>query len=135
MSNAISNTAISHLIGVGTDIVSISRISTLINSNKRVKFLSRILTAKEFELFNNFTEEKAICYFAKRFAAKEAVAKSLGMGIGIIAFNEIEICNNDLGQPYVKFLKELPILENIKISLSITDDSNFAAATAIAFKN
>lgn len=135
MPDTISSTAISHLVGVGTDVVSITRISAIVNSPKREQFLGRILTIKERERFNNYSEEKAICYLAKRFAAKEAVAKSLGIGIGIIAFNEIEVCNNDVGQPYVKFLKELSILENIRISLSITDDSHFAAATTIAFKS
>lgn len=131
----INHSPISHIIGIGTDIVSIERITKLLNSERREKFLKRILTDYETQRYKNLQDKRAISYLAKRFAAKEAVAKSLGVGIGAIAFNEIEICNNDLGQPYIRFLKQFPEVTELSFAVSITDDGSFAAATVIAFKS
>ncbi len=130
---SISHTRISHIIGVGTDIISIDRIGNILLSRQNNQFIERILTAQEKSRFTELPEARAVHYLAKRFAAKEAVSKALGTGIGTLAFTDIEVHNNEKGQPYIIFLAHLDQLQNIKISLSITDDSNIAAATAIAY--
>ncbi len=67
--------------GIGTDIVNINRISTIYESLS-VSFIKRILHEKEIDIFNELKlENQKIAYVAKRYAAKEAIAKALGTGI------------------------------------------------------
>ncbi len=74
---------------------------------------------------------------AARFAAKEAVAKSLGTGIGPIGWQEIEIIRADTGQPILHLagaaaqLASQRGLSNWSISLSHTRTYAVAVATAI----
>lgn len=77
-------------------------------------------------------EDNKIAYLAKRFAAKEAISKALGVGIGEnLSFQDIEISNNDLGKPIV-LLEKFP---DIKIHLSLSDEKEgLAIAFAIAEK-
>ncbi len=78
---------------------------------------------------------------AKRFAAKEAFAKALGIGIGRIKFNEIEIYNDQNGKPEIlrtkkidQLIKELFTVKDYQINLSITDDAGIAQAIVILSK-
>tara|TARA_B100000242_G_C43034558_1_gene482239 strand:+ start:368 stop:751 length:384 start_codon:yes stop_codon:yes gene_type:complete len=117
--------------GIGTDIVKVSRIK---NSLKKSSFLSKIYNRREVvkckRVKNSFN-----C-FAKRFAAKEAFSKALGTGIAKgINFNEIVILNDKNGKPYIKLLKDTNInvvkkikKKKFKISLSLTDEDNYAVA-------
>ena len=74
--------------------------------------------------------------FAKRFAAKEAFSKALGTGISKgINFNQIVILNEKNGKPFIKLIdntkknveKKLK-KKNYKISLSLTDEEEYAVA-------
>ncbi len=77
--------------------------------------------------------------FAKKFAAKEAFAKSLGTGIsGGLSFKEIEIKSNKLGKPTLQVVgKSLKIVKKVIKNkkfytfLSISDDKPFAIAIII----
>ena len=85
--------------GLGSDIANINRMKSILKKNK--SFKKRIFSSSEIYL----CEKKKNSYscFAKRFAAKEAFAKSLGVGISKgLKFNEIEVKNNVLGRPYLK---------------------------------
>ena len=73
---------------------------------------------------------------AKRFAAKEAFSKALGTGISKgINFNQIVILNEKNGKPFIKLIentkknveKKLK-KKNYKISLSLTDEDEYAVA-------
>lgn len=121
--------------GIGTDIVNIERIAALYKKDKE-RLLRKILSETEQEIIAKIKlESQQIGYLAKRFAGKEAVAKALGTGIaGGLNFSDIEILNNDKGQPYVNINNNLAtrqkiISEQIKISLS--DDSPFAVAFVV----
>ena len=124
-----------NIIGVGTDIVNISRLKLIIKKNS--SFKKRIFSKKEI----SYCEKKKlkIACFAKRFAAKEAFSKSLGTGIAKgLNFTEIEVKKNDLGLPYFKIrgssLKTVyKILKkkNFKVYLSLSDDKPFVVATVI----
>jgi holo-[acyl-carrier protein] synthase len=119
------------IFGIGVDIVEISRF-TMTNSQALAK---RILTANEYSEF--LLSSKKEVYLAKKFASKEAIAKSLGTGIGeSLSFQNIEISHNAIGKPIVVIFSE--ILEQITTSpttqvfISIADTSHLVTAYAIA---
>ena len=66
------------VLGLGTDIVEISRIERAIEGSE--KFAQRILTT--FELAEYAQTKQKARYLAKKFAAKEALVKAMGTGIG-----------------------------------------------------
>ena len=73
---------------------------------------------------------------AKRFAAKEAVAKALGTGIGRgVSFQDILIVNNDAGAPRVELsggaLQVMQSLGGSRILLSLADEQQYALAYAV----
>ena len=124
------------IFGIGTDIVNIKRLKKTI-SKKNSYFKVRIFSKNEI----NYCEKKKNPYpfYAKRFAAKEALSKALGTGIRKgINFKNIEIHNDKYGKPNIKltgttakFLKKK--LKNRKywIYLSLSDDLPWAQATVI----
>ena len=81
---------------------------------------------------------KKNCY-AKRFAAKEAFSKALGLGISKgISFNEIIVFNIKSGKPSIrllgttkKIIHKILKKKKINIFLSLSDDKPFALATVI----
>lgn len=119
------------IIGIGTDIVNISRIEKIYSQFGKV-FVEKNFHSKEIEDFHNLPQSKKIPYLAKRFAGKEAVSKALGTGIGVIAFKDIAILNNALGAPYVFLDKSLEQYdENMKIDISLSDEEPFAVAFVV----
>ena len=119
------------IIGNGVDIIDNKRIE---KSLKIKGFKKRLFTLNEIKLSKK-TKNK-IAFFSKRFAAKEAFSKALGTGISRgIKFNEIVILNKKNGKPYVKLLNNTKLIvekllkkKKYKISLSISDESNYAVA-------
>lgn len=121
------------VIGIGTDIVNVSRIEKSLKKFGE-SFSKRILHDNELQVFKQ--RKTATHYLAKRFAAKEALAKALGTGIAKgISFEEIEVINNDDGKPeLILHGKALEIatqlgVENMFISLS--DEKKYAIAYVI----
>ena len=81
---------------VGTDIVTIERVAAAVKRGGE-RFVERILTP--FEQSQYQARGNSISYVAKRFAAKEAVAKALGTGIGRgISWQHIQIENDEQAQ-------------------------------------
>ena len=125
------------ILGIGVDIVQNSRIKKAI---KNKSFVSRIFTKSEISSSkkNNFTPY----YFAKRFAAKEAFVKSLGLGIRkSINFKDIYIINDKYGKPKIKFTNKVNKFivkkfktRNINIFLSLSDEKNYSIAFVIVQK-
>ena len=119
------------IFGIGTDIVSIDRIKS---SMKNKNFIKRIFEKKEILKCRKI--KKNINCLAKRFAAKEAFSKALGTGISNgINFNEIVVLNKKSGKPYLSLTGKTKKIFNtkfrgkkIKISLSLSDEKNFAVA-------
>jgi holo-[acyl-carrier protein] synthase len=110
-------------IRVGTDIISIKRIESLVDKLGD-KFLDRFLSKEEIDLI------KRVETIAGFWAAKEAISKALGVGIGKdLAFKDILIFKDKRGRPHFKVKKER--FKIISSSLSISHDSDFAIATAI----
>lgn len=80
-------------IATGVDLIEISRIEEVVARHGK-HYLERIYTSTELEQCGKRAES-----LAGRFAAKEAVAKALGSGIGDIAWKEIEILGDEQNAP------------------------------------
>ena len=122
------------IIGTGVDIVENSRISKLIHNNS---FLNRIFTDEEISISKNVKNKTS--YFSKRFAAKEAFAKSLGTGFtNGLNFKDISIINDKLGKPSFFITKKIKNMIKKKFNvnsfdffLSISDEKKYSIAFVI----
>ena len=124
------------IFGIGTDIVNIKRMEKSIKRYDK-KFKKRIFSDNEII----YCEKKKhpAAFYAKRFAAKEALTKALGVGIRKgIDLKNIEICNNLQGKPSIKLKGNVNTLLKNKIKnkkyyiyLSLSDDKPWAQATVI----
>ncbi|WP_379205049.1 holo-ACP synthase [Paenibacillus sp. GCM10012306] len=123
--------------GIGHDLLEIERITAMIQKGIGAKLLQRILTEKE-QVLAERRGGKAGEFAAGRFAAKEAVVKALGCGIGgQVGFQDIEILPDGLGKPVVTLSAEawarldLPEGTGYTIHLTITHTREFASAFAV----
>src|SRR5690625_5305151 len=79
--------------GIGIDIIELNRIEESVHKNER--FIKRILTDKELDVYNHLQRKRRkLEFLAGRFAAKEAFAKATGRGIGKLSFQHIEILSS-----------------------------------------
>ena len=100
------------ILGIGVDIIQNKRIKNLI-FNKT--FLSR--TFSKNELINSKKVSSKTNYFSKRFAAKEALAKSIGTGFrDNLNFKDIEILNDKKGKPFYFKSKKIDTIVKKKYS-------------------
>lgn len=81
------------MLHTGVDLIEVQRIKQAVE-RQGARFLRRIYTAKELALFGDNPPS-----LAARFAAKEAVAKALGTGIGLVEWTHIEILHGPQKQP------------------------------------
>ena len=119
--------------GIGTDIVQLRRIEKALERSP--KLLERILTPAELQQCHD--NRQPARFFAKRFAAKEAVVKALGSGIGNgVSWQHIEISHNRLGKPQVVLTGgALVWAENMAVTgvmLSYSDEVDYVVAMAVA---
>jgi holo-[acyl-carrier protein] synthase len=120
------------IIGIGTDIVQIPRIEKILGKYAD-EFPNKILCLEEVSEYHKKASKDKIPFLAKRFAAKEAIAKAFGFGIGQqIKFHDIEISNDDLGKPCA--IVKNDIGQDKNILLSISDDYPIAIAFAVISK-
>ena len=112
---------------IGTDLVDIDRIQLSIDKYQN-KFLDRVFSIKEQEYCKS--KSKPSVHFAGRFAAKEAVIKSIkSSGYDQpIELNSISIMNNPDGSPNVALDKSFK--GTVKVSISHTDTHAIAFALA-----
>ena len=125
-------------LGMGVDIVENSRIRKSINNKK---FLFRIFTKDE--IIQSRKTNYKVAFFSKRFAAKEAFSKALGLGFrNGLNFKDISIINSKNGKPSVKIndklqniLKKQFKTKKVNILLSISDENKYSIAIVILEKN
>jgi holo-[acyl-carrier protein] synthase len=114
----------------GIDIVEINRMDE-INPSIRVRFVNRVFTPAEQELAGGRTPS-----LAGRFAAKEAVSKALGTGIGRVHWQDIEILRGPAGEPVLQLhglAREVAAgLGLTEWSVSISHGRTHAVAVAVA---
>lgn len=109
------------IIADGCDLIEIERIAKAL---QRENFCTRIYTAAELSYAGSKKNQRKAASLAAVFAAKEAVAKALGVGLGQIGWREIEVRHDELGKPFValsgraRALAEERGVKNIHLSLS-----------------
>jgi holo-[acyl-carrier protein] synthase len=126
------------ILGIGTDLLEIARIRRILEQSAGDRFLERILSPREVELARQKKGRMAE-FAAGRFAAKEAIVKAIGCGIGKqIGFQDIEVLPGALGKPqcFIKqeALARVSLQEATRIHVSITHTESMAAAYAIVEK-
>lgn len=121
------------IIGIGIDLIEVTRIQATWERHGH-RFLNRILLPDEIAYCK--THRNPAPFIAARFAAKEAVSKAFGCGIGsTLGWHDIEIRRRDTGQPYVVMqAKGIDLLTQSKanqIHLTLTHTPGHTAAVAI----
>jgi holo-[acyl-carrier protein] synthase len=122
------------LVGIGTDIVEVVRIGQMIERHGEV-FLNRVFTDDEIRYCQRRKEYTQ--HFAGRWAAKEAVMKTLGTGFSRgVGWRDIEICSSRSGQPSIALhggAREIALQLGIgELLITISHCRAYATATAIA---
>jgi holo-[acyl-carrier protein] synthase len=123
--------------GIGIDVVEVERIASAIERHGE-PFLAKLFTSNERAYCE--LQNKPALHYAARFAAKEAVSKALGTGIGGQAgWLDLEITRDPSGAPKLvlqgaaaDFAHHNGITE---IQISLTHAREYAAANAIAISN
>lgn len=115
---------------IGIDLVKVERISR-IRAKFGDAFLRKFLTENEITLIKN---DRSLAGF---YAAKEAIAKALGTGVGMdFSFLDAQIYKDEKGAPRVtldpKIVAKFGVQE---ISLSITHDGDYAIAAVMILAN
>lgn len=111
--------------------IEIARIRRAIEKNPR--FAERVYTEQE----RRYCQRKANPWqsYAARFAAKEAVSKALGTGIGPVGLTEIEILNAPGGQPQVALHGKAKIIAEerhiTRVHIGLSHSELYAIATAV----
>ncbi len=126
------------ILGVGVDLVSIERIGKVYQKFPE-RFPERIFTAREKKSFKaRGARSHPMAALAARFAAKEAVLKAIGCGIGPAALKEVEILTSPGRRPQVMLHGEAFRLageRNIAdVLISMTHEATMACAFAVALK-
>ena len=121
------------IVGIGVDIIEITRVDE-INQKFGERFARRVLTADEFLEFER--RKRSSNYLATRFAAKEAVAKACGTGIGEqLGFHSLQIESDAQGKPLLRFMQAADALvERLQIrnaQVSLSDEKHYAVAMVV----
>lgn len=121
------------ILGLGIDIIEVARIGL---SYKKFgeRFVNRILLPNEITYC--LSHQNPAPFLAARFAAKEAISKAFGTGIGgSLGWQDVEICRKDSGEPFVVLHgkgRELFLARQARqLLISISHTENYAAVTAV----
>ena len=125
------------ILGIGVDIVENSRIGKLL---KNKLFIKRIFSNSEILIAKKLKDKRN--YYSKRFAAKEAFAKSIGTGFrNNLNFKDISIVNDKMGKPSFiisekikKIIKKEFKVSSFNFFLSISDEKKYSVAYVILQK-
>ena len=118
--------------GIGADIVSERHLESL-RGRYDDPFFQKTFTEREREAA--MLRKDPVMYFTERFAAKEAVFKSMRISPDSMRLDEIETLNDDKGCPCVnlcgKMKEMMDVAGGARVFVSITSDNGFAAAFAV----
>lgn len=120
------------VVGVGIDLVDVDRFRVSLARTPSMR--ERMFTEGErayAETANDPTER-----YAARFAAKEAVMKAMGVGLGAFGFHDVEVLRADGGQPSLRVIGAAELLAvNLGVrgwQLSLTHTATSAGAVVVA---
>ena len=121
------------IIGIGVDIAEVARFDKL-HCKFGERFARRILTAEELQEYKR--RDSSSSFLALRFAAKEAVAKACGTGIGKqLGFHSMQIDKDALGKPVLRFLEAAnPLVNRLQIRnalISLSDEKHYVVAMVV----
>jgi holo-[acyl-carrier protein] synthase len=126
------------MIGLGIDIIDNRRIKKTMDRFGN-KFIEKCFSINE--IYKSDQRKNIVNYFAKRYAAQEACAKALGIGLAKkINWKDIEIMNDINGKPYINLynnaLNRLKQMSKKKcnIFLSLSDEKNYSIANVSIFE-
>lgn len=118
------------ILGLGNDIIEIDRIHGVMQRHGKA-FLDKVFTKNEQEYCLRHKEPAR--HFAGRFAAKEALVKSLGTGLKTgLSWLDFEITNDATGKPQVNFSQKIKSeFNNPQFLITISHCKAYATATAL----
>lgn len=122
------------IIGIGSDIVSIDHVGNCYKKQSW-SFVHRILGKDELDYFAQISDNRAmsVSYLARRFAAKEATLKALGIGMSSnLDLRDVQILNDFKGKPELHI--EKPGLYPHRAHVTITDNHRDVVAFVILEK-
>ena len=134
-------------IGVGIDIITISRMKDVLETGGKI-FMDKVFTPWEHQRAETHPDRAA--YLAMTFAAKEAISKAFGTGIGAeLGWHDMEVRRKESGEPYLVLHGEhgepIPVLTGrfaelaserdvTRVLLSLSYDGDYAVAVAALVK-
>ena len=121
------------ILGIGIDIIEVARIASSYEKFGE-RFINRLLLADEIAYC--LSHKNPAPFLAARFAAKEAISKAFGNGIGAqLGWQDMEICKKESGEPFVvlhgKGKKLFKSRRAKRLLVSLSHTANYAAATAV----
>ncbi|MNZ73349.1 Holo-[acyl-carrier-protein] synthase [compost metagenome] len=123
------------IFGIGHDVVEIDRVRDMLDNKIGDRMIHRILTLSEQQLPG--AQSRSAEFVSGRFAAKEAISKAFGCGIGQqLGFSDMEIMPDEFGKPSVAISPQswerLGLVEQeFAVHLSITHERHLASAFAV----
>lgn len=123
----------SGVVGIGTDLVDIPRIESLLQRQGEA-FIEKVFSPQEITYCAN--RAKPAMHYAARFAAKEACSKAFGCGIGKeLGFQDMIVLNDSEGAPILTLSKKAQALLESKgashVHLSLTHTDTLAQAFVV----
>ena len=116
------------ILGIGIDLVELDRLKSLIND----RFINRVLSHLEKELYDNITDEQTrLEFIGGRFASKEAIFKAISKGHGKTNYKDFSVLKDENGKPYVQtdYFTQGEI-----IHISITHTTQYASSYCVIEK-
>ena len=121
------------ILGIGIDIIEVARVHASVERFGE-RFLKRILLADEIAYCQ--AHKKPAPFIAARFAAKEAISKAFGTGIGAkLGWHDMEVKRRESGEPFValhgngeKLLQERG---GRVVLISLSHTGNYAAEVSV----
>lgn len=121
------------IVGIGSDIAQVARFTRAVQRHGP-RFAQRILGPDEHALWLH--KSQPVAFLAKRFAAKEAFVKALGLGLRQgLQWCDIQVLNDTLGKPYLLLSGEAERL--VKVAgvtashVSLSDEAEYAVAFVV----
>jgi holo-[acyl-carrier protein] synthase len=123
--------------GIGTDLCHIDRVAAVL-ARRGDRFAEKVLGPHELVVFHERrakVEARGVAYLATRFAAKEAFAKAIGLGIRTpMAWRDCEVVKAPSGKPAIRLhgaLADWFAARGLAAHVSVSDENRYACAFVI----